>query len=204
MKGQDVPTSKTRKPPKGTFKDRRAAAKMPQRTVDICLRGDLRSQIEALDSDLVDLMKEQPDRLVGNVAARQLADEIEALRCQMSDETDLFLLRALPRGRPVAPGTELPEGPKTWNELKSLHPPRKDNNTDAIRGVNIDTFSAALVKICTVSPELDDEDWVDLIDNLLTPNQYESLVGTAWALHDEAVDVPLSRAALRIRNSDSE
>lgn len=178
-------------PKKKSIKDRLGGAKLPVRRVSVCFRGDLYSEVQQLDEQLRELEAVTEDgRLSGNVEARRLAERIEAARAEMKENTEEFLLQALPRSK--------------WQELKAAHPPRKDEHRDLIAGgMNIETFAAALLPLSVISPPLDDEDWQMLADNL-SDRQYEDLVDAAWSVNQGQVSIPFSQAASKIRTSVSE
>ncbi|GAA4439370.1 hypothetical protein [Phytohabitans houttuyneae] len=168
-------------------KDRIAAAKLPERTVDICLRGDLQAEWEELERQLREAFaREQGDkRLNSGGESRRLAQQIEALQGQMRADTLVFRMRALPR--------------KKWTALQKDHPPRKDNEADQELGYNVDDFVPAAIKACTVEPaDLDDAAWEHLLDEVLTEYQFVQLQNTAYALNVNKVNVPNSFAASRI------
>lgn len=167
-----------------------AGARLPERTVPICLRGNLVAQVEALDRELAEL--DRPGRIVADSLAgdgrRPIAERIEALREEMRASTVNFLLRALPRRR--------------WNALLAEHPPREGDDGDKAMGVNSETLFEALIAESVVSPELTPEEWTLLLDSLSSA-QYDSLATAAWALNRRGVDVPFSPAASRILASSA-
>lgn len=173
-----------------SFKDKLKTARLPQRSVEVCLRGDLFAEIEELDLELARLVKDEGDeRLVGNPRAKELADRIEALRAEMAEETETFTLRAIPGGQLTA--------------LQAEFPPRKDDAADARAGYNRDDFMEALLKRSVISPEISEEDWPTLLE-VMSQWQYNELVGCAWIVNTGTVSVPFSQAASKVLKSDSE
>lgn len=166
-----------------------AAAKLPERSVDLCLRGDLVAQLQELQRELVDAQREDEGSFDGG-AALPVAQQIQALREEMLEYSVVFKLHALPR--------------RKWTAMVAAHPPREDNEPDRVMGLNQETFFDALVKACVVDPVLDAADWADL-DDRLSDGQWQALVNAAWAVNARDVDVPFSRAASRIlANSEAE
>jgi hypothetical protein len=168
-------------------KDRIAAAKLPERTVDICLRGDLQAEWEDLERQLREAYaREQQDkRLNSGGESRRLAQQIEALQEQMRADTVVFRMRALSR--------------KAWSKLLKQHPPRKGDADDEQADFNTETFPVAAIRACTYEPnDLDDADWEHLLDDAITEWQYVQLQNAAFALNSRRVDVPNSFAASRI------
>ena len=164
------------------------AAKLPETTVPVCVRGDLAAEVEALDKQLASL-NGQADRLVGNPEARQLAEKIEALRAEMVDSTISLRLRAMPH--------------RDYAKLAGAHKPRKDEEVDRLLGVNMETFPAALIRASIVDPELDDDTWNGLVD-ALTFEQWDTLTTAAWNLNRREVTVPFSATASRILQTSGE
>lgn len=193
------------------FKEKLRAAKLPERTVPVCLRGDLTAEFEDLERQLAEAQRTPSLSLEGDGSA-DLAARIEALRAEMREHTEDFVLRAKPR--------------QEWRAFLAAYPPRQDaegNIDERDRGaiINMGTFWHALIRESVVSPELDDEDWRLLLGDdeeererrekagepveggKLTDRQFEQLTDTAWALNRRDVDVPFSLAASRMMRSSS-
>lgn len=176
---------------KSTYKERLAKAKLPRRTVRVCLRGDLHATIEDLANELQAIQDTSKDdnRFIGDPEAVRISAEIEQLRAEMRDSVEKYILQALPKDK--------------WNDLRALHPPRDTDPRDKPAGVNVDTFAAALLPLSIVEPEMDEEDWENT-QAMLTDRQYGELVDAAWDANQGAVSVPFSPAASRIQKSASE
>jgi hypothetical protein len=107
----------------------------------------------------------------------------------MAASTVVFRARALPR--------------RQFLDLLLAHPPREDNDRDKALGHNYEAFEPALIKACVWEPELSDEQWTHLLDEVLTANQYGNLYGACQTLNLVKVDVPFSLASsMRTRPSD--
>ncbi|MEU8371223.1 hypothetical protein [Micromonospora tulbaghiae] len=177
------------------FKTLLAGAKLPERTVPICLRGDLTAEFEELEQQLDDALRVPASSLEGDGSAA-IAERIEALRAQMQAHTYRFRLRAMPH--------------PAWRAFCAEHPPREDDEgkvdeRDRLIGVNTETFYEALVRRSVVDPQLDDAEWQTLLGGALTDRQFTELAETAWALNRREVDIPFSPAASRMtRGSGSE
>lgn len=162
-----------------------ASARLPERSVAICLMPDLTAQMQDLERELEEA--EAKHRAAGSLAGGdrvELAQRMEDVRARMKSHTVDFRLRALPRRR--------------WTALVAAHPPRAGNERDGMLGLNEETFFEAMVRECVVTPTLDDEDWTTLLDDALSDAQWGMLVNAAWAVNARDVDVPFSRAASRI------
>lgn len=166
-----------------------AAAKLPERTVEICLRGDLQADFEELERQL-DVAVDQPSgRVVGNEEAQRLVKQIEQLRAEMKDSTQVFRLRAFPRGRYAA--------------LMADHPAVPGDERTAGLGYNPETFFEDALRRSVIDPaEIDDATWTTLLDSI-TDQQYSELVTTVQVLNTRPVSVPFSRAALRMTRASA-
>jgi len=178
-------------------------ARPVERTVPLCLRGDLVAEFEALERELDKAQAKASDSLAGS-GASGIAARMEALREQMTDSTVDFRLRGLPR-------------PK-YRALTAAHPPRqladgKVHPEDEGEGLNQATFWDALVRACIVGPELTEAQQTRLLEEVLSDRQFEQLGVAALACCRGTVDVPFSFAASRVltgsgngsrRPSDSE
>lgn len=165
-----------------------AGAKLPERTVPICMRGDLAAEHEQLNDELELLEKKAVDSLAGNGGA-ELAARIEALEVEMRDSTYVFRLRGMP-------------GPQ-FRAFEAKHPIRVDDDgkpkdmRDVRFGFNVDTGADPLVRASIIDPEIDEDQWAQLTE-MLTNSQFESLFLAAWLLNKGDIDVPFSRAASRL------
>ena len=166
-----------------------AAAKLPEKSVPICLRGDLLSEWDTADAELMQISRTElvAPSLADGGRRRALAEQMEALREQMLAESVQFRLRAVGRRR--------------WTQLLAEHPPRDGVDSDRALGVNGETFFTAIVRACVVEPVLTEAQWAGLLDETLTSAQFEALADAAWTLNRKGVDVPFSRAASRVVGS---
>lgn len=165
-----------------------AEAKLPEKTVSLCLRGDLVAEVEQLEAELSRMPTS--DRLTGNAEARKMAARIEQLQEQMHESTVAFVLRGLPR--------------REWTRFLAKHGPRDGNEQDKAAGINTDTYFVALVWECMIAPDIDDEQYEQLIDNALTAKQWDRLASAAIELNIEDVSVPFSAAASLINQRSGE
>lgn len=164
--------------------------RLPERTVELCLAGDLLAEFEDAERKLTEA-EEAADDFV-NDHTRELAARVEQIRTEMREATFIFRLRGLPQ--------------QEWANLIADHPPRDKERGDQALGYNTVTFYPAVIRASvvevrqhdgTVEPELNDEEWDQLLGSL-TSKQYDTLFGTGWALNRHDVDVPFSRHASRI------
>lgn len=169
------------------------AGRRPERTVSICMRADLQAEVQEVERQIMELEKAPAgaESLAGDPRARELSARHDLLRAQMIEHSVEFRLRGLSRRR--------------WTELVAQYPPGKDNEADQMLGIAMDDFTEALVRQCTVEPELDDEDWDHLLGEVLTDGTYTLLGSAAWGVNKRDVNIPFSPAASQLRQtSDSE
>lgn len=194
------------------YKDLIRGSRRPEKTVPICLRGDLVAEFEELDARLGALTTDRPSdpRLNSGPVAegKRIAQAMLDLQEQMRASTVTFRLRALK--------------PSRWAELRAEHPPRQGEGGKVLdedsMGVNSSTFFTPLIRESVVFPVLDDADWQILLNDEEAPadgededagarglsdQQIDLLGGAAWAVNRRGVDIPFSRAASRmIRGSE--
>lgn len=171
-----------------------AGGRRPERVVPVPMRGDLAAECEQLERRLAELElgRNQPGAsLAGSLEATEVAGRMEAIRAEMSESIVEFRLRALPSKR--SRNQKLP----TWDQLKDAHPPREGNKKDAESGVDMDAFNEQLLRLSIVDPELDDNDWDNLLE-VLTDGTFTLLIGNCYGVNQSDVEVPFSYAALRI------
>jgi hypothetical protein len=178
------------------FHDLLGEARLPEKTVDICLRGDLVADFEDLERQLEEAAASRSDALDAGADVAEIAQRLEALTAEMREHTYAFRLRAMPK-------------PK-FRQLIADHPPRKVVNAageeefherDRMVGLNYDTFFDALVRGAVVDPELTNAEFDLLLDEKLTDQQFGALSDAAWNLNVKGVDIPFSPAASQINRS---
>lgn len=162
--------------------------KRPEKTVSICLAGDLQAEFEDLERDLQIARDQPPDgTLAGgsNPLATQIAQQIMELRERMREHSSVFRFRGLPR--------------KQYSDLVASCPPSEDAKEQGAE-VDWETFSVALVAECAVEPEMAVEEAGQIAD-VLTQAQWDGLVTAAFSVNKRDVDVPFSYAASAILQS---
>ncbi len=170
-----------------------AGAQLPERTVPVCLRGDLVAAHEAADRALVEAQRTPSTGKEDTGVGERLA-EVEHIEGLMRESTYLFRVRALPR--------------RAFRALMAEHPPRRTETGDPDPGdaqlsINRDTFFDALLRASTVDPVLTGEQWDELLDKL-TDRQYGDLTDAAWFVNRDEVSVPFSLAASRVRRPSAD
>jgi hypothetical protein len=171
------------------------SAKLPERSVEVCMHPDLVAEHERLERELDKSRQQIRTSLADGGEEARLAEQIRTLETDMKESTIEFRLRAMPR--------------PAWKAFVAAHPPRKDEEGNIHErdrmGVNEETFFPAIIRRCTIRPELSDELWDLLLTEKLTDRQFDELSNAAWFLNRGEVDVPFSRAAWRVmENSEPE
>lgn len=169
-------------------KDIIAAARLPERTVNICVRGDLVADIEALEADAARVNAERTTngRMSSKSGQRikEIAGEIQAKQAEMSEHTLTLRVRALK--------------PSVWREILARHPGKKDSGMV----VDLLPFMGEAIPVSVVEPDLDADDWAALNDSL--PNaEMGKLIDAVWDLNTQGVDVPKSRLVSAVTQRSS-
>lgn len=165
-----------------TIKERLAAAKLPERSLRVCLRGDLAAEFDDLERQLKEARQGESGgrKRVGSKSdAAVIAEKIQALQEQMAGEMLDLRIRALPRAE--------------WQALVRKYPPGDDEGDKAV-GANLSGLMEEAIPACVVSPELDAEDWEQL-NSVLSAAEYDRLLTVVWDVNRSGVDVPKSRLA---------
>lgn len=173
-----------------------------ERTVWLCLKGDLVGRAEEVAAELA-------RRQAQNIATTSLAGdgtgdltrELEALTEAMEPFRVPFLVRGLSR--------------PAYRALVAAHPPRMVGEgtihpDDKEEDINTATFWEALIRACVVSPELTDTRWQKLAHGVpatetekakppvLTDGQISELYSAAIVVCRGTVDVPFFSAVSRL------
>jgi hypothetical protein len=172
-------------------KEKLKAAKLPEDSVEITLRGDLVAVIKEAEAELTSLRQHdatapEVGRRLGAAPPSSDPREVELAQlihdAQLEEEDGRLTVRMRAHTR------------VDWKKRIREHPPRADNTTDRPWGCNTDTFFPVVIREAIVDPELDDEDW----DNLQTATaggEWDKLIDCVYRLNREAVDVPKSPLA---------
>jgi hypothetical protein len=172
------------------FKAMMAEARLPERTVPLCLRGDLVADFQALEVELDAARIAAGDSL--DSGAGEIVERMEAIQALMRESTYPVRLRALP-------------GPR-FRELHAKHPPRRtdDGEIDKVEqgfDFNVDTFFEPLLRACLIDPEMvSKDDWEQFVAGI-TDYQFNELAIACLSLNRGKVDIPFSLAASTMKPS---
>jgi hypothetical protein len=159
-------------------------AKLPERTVVLCLNQDLNSALEAKERELGVALSGPNMASLNGAAFPELRAEIASLKDQMIDSQVEFRFRAL--------------GRNAYAAIIKNNPPTEGDKVDEQNGFAWDEVTELLVRQCLIEPELDEDDWKTLLGDDKDPNspgilssaQYDLLATIAWKVNRRDVDVP--------------
>lgn len=161
---------------KKSVKDLIRSAQLPLEKAKICTRPDLVDEYEALAADLA-AAKTDRDSLAGNPQIPRLEERLAELKEQIEEATIEFKIRGLPA--------------EQYTKLAAKYPAREGDRMDiAAGGVNRDEIAEQLIRLGTVDPILDEDDWQYLLGTALNNVGYQQLTLTAWAANNIPVSAP--------------
>lgn len=160
-----------------------AGAELPQKTIELCLKGNLQAEFEDLERQLAAAEDDEGDTLAGGARVRDLAEQIEAVRQKMAAHTTVFRFGGL--------------GEHAYSDLLAEHPPTAEQKEDGA-SLNGETFPTALIAACALDPKMTPEQ-ADRLRRKITHVQWEDLFNTALACNRQRVNVPFSLSASAIR-----
>lgn len=161
---------------KKNVKDLIRGAKLPVEKVDVCTRPDLVDEYEDLHARVL-AARESPESLGGDPELAAWTARLEELQAEIEDTTIEFKIRGLSR----------PE----YTKLAAEHPAREGNNKDLLAGgVNVDEIAEQLIKLGTIDPILDEDDWQEFLANVVNNASYTKLTLAAWAANNRDVSAP--------------
>lgn len=171
------------------YKAMRKAARMPERSVPICFRGDLIADLEVLDRELEEAQKATSDSL--DAGTGELLQRIDDIKAEMRENTYPVRLRGMDF--------------RFYNALVAKHPPRRDDEGEIVADdagglkVNTETFWEPLLRASIIDPPLPtNADWEEFVEGI-TDYQYNELAVTALALNRGQVDIPFLPAASKMK-----
>lgn len=172
-----------------TFAEKLAQARPSERTVTVCLRGDLAERYEQIGDEFTEAAGEDAkDSRLNNKALATLGKQLDELKAEMLTHSQEFTVRALP---------VVGDGDKTvtYLDLMSRHPARVDaagKPHPKDRGsLNMDTFPRALVRHSVVSPQMTEDEFNQLMA-VLNHRQFEKLMHAAFAVNGRDASIPTS------------
>ncbi|MDX3746697.1 hypothetical protein [Streptomyces sp. AK08-02] len=154
------------------------AAKPRERTVRVCVRGDLASEAERLAAELAQVSQEwEPSSLVDEHPGRRIAADLRTAQTAAKAAEEPFVLRFI--------------GDQAYSDLLAAHP--SDNERELF---DDRTFPTALIVASCVDPKMTPEQAAALFE-IVNKGEQKRLFDAAWEVNnDAAADAsPFSLAA---------
>ena len=159
-----------------SIEDILAEATPRERTVKVCIRGDLAGRMEELQDQLAQTSTDwEPSDLSEVHPGRAIAEEMKALREQIKVAERPFTLRYI--------------GDKAYSDLMAAHPSEDDNEA-----FNSETFPRALIAASCVDPVMSEEQAAQLFEKI-NEGEIKKLFDAAWDVHNSSEMVPFSLLA---------
>ncbi|WP_020141131.1 hypothetical protein [Streptomyces sp. 351MFTsu5.1] len=153
-----------------------AQAKPRERTVTVCLRGDLAGEVERLTDEISKVSEEwEPADLTDEHPGRALSEQLHEARKQAKAAEEPFTFRYI--------------GDKAYSDLLAAHPSENENELfDSV------TFGRALVSASCIAPVMTEDEVTELFE-VINEGEIKKLFDAAWDVHNAADVIPFSLAA---------
>lgn len=151
-------------------------AKPRERTVKVCIRGDLAGEVERLSEEISKVSSDwEPEDLTDEHPARALSAQLKEARDQARAAEESFTLRYI--------------GDKAYSDLLAAHPSKDDGQL-----FDAHTFPRALIVASCVDPVMSEEEAAELFE-VLNQGEIDKLANAAWDVHTSVDLAPFSLAA---------
>lgn len=151
-------------------------AKPREKTVQVCIRGDLAGEAERLQDELSRVSEDwEPSDLTDVHPGRAVSEELKAVHAQVRESEEPFTLRYI--------------GDRAYSDLMAAHP--SDSDQEAF---NSQTFPRALIAASCVQPEMSEEQVIALFE-VINEGEIKKLFDAAWDVHNSSDLIPFSLAA---------
>jgi len=171
-----------------TFDEILTAARRPETTVSLCLRGDLVGPYRELERKLRTASRTQVN-LAEPSEASLLAAQMRDIEAQMAAASHTFTLRAMTAHE--------------WSDFLVTRPERDpETKEETFRAAWFD-WTCQLVAVSCVDPQMTAEQVAQLCD-VLSGGQWDELSNTAFGLNSREVTVPFSVAASALTQDDEQ
>ena len=152
------------------------AATPRQRTVKVCVRGDLASEVERLTDELANVSQEwEPQSIADEHPGRKIAAELKAAQETAKAAEVPFVLQFI--------------GDRAYNDLLAAHPSDNPNELFDDR-----TFPTALIVASCTDPQMTAAQAAELFEKV-NQGEKKRLFDAAWEVHNGAGASPFSLAA---------
>ena len=166
--------------------------KRPERLVEICLDGTLVAEYEALEAELEDARRNALSDRRMNSPVNKLEERKAELYKAQEEDTIVFKIRALPRGK--------------WSEVIDENPPRKGNVADENLGYDIDAGTNAvmategtIVEVTKLGEpiEFTADDWARISPDL-SDGQWQEFQNAVMSANVSKPRVPFSQSGFKL------
>jgi hypothetical protein len=159
-----------------SIEDILAKAKPREKTVMVCIRGDLAGEAERLQDELSRVSEDwEPADLSEAHPGRAIAEQLKAVHQQVREAEEPFKLRYI--------------GDKAYSDLMAAHP-----SEDANEAFDSEAFPRALVAASCVEPVMSEEQVTQLFE-VINEGEIKKLFDAAWDVHNSSDLIPFSLAA---------
>jgi len=151
-------------------------ARAREKTVHICLAGDLAGEAERLSDELARVSEDwQPADMTDVHPGRKVAADLKAVQEQVKAAQEPFTFRYI--------------GDRAYSDLLAAHPSEKEEEL-----FDEATFKPALIAASCVQPEMTVVDTLRLFE-VINEGEIRKLFEAAWEVHHASDIVPFSLAA---------
>lgn len=159
-----------------SIQDILAKATPRERTVMVCIRGDLVGEAERLQEEIARVSSEwEPEDLADVHPGRELSAKLKEVREQINGAEEQFKLRYI--------------GDRAYSDLMAAHPSKDDS-----QAFDSDSFPRALIAASCVDPVMTEEQVAELFE-VINEGEIKKLFDAAWDVHNSSEIVPFSLLA---------
>jgi hypothetical protein len=159
-----------------SIEDILAKARPREKTVMVCIRGDLAGEAERLQDELSRVSEDwEPADLSEAHPGRAIAEQLKAVHAQVREAEEPFKLRYI--------------GDRAYSDLMAAHPSKDDNEA-----FDSEAFPRALVAASCVEPVMSEEQVTQLFE-VINEGEIKKLFDAAWDVHNSSDVIPFSLAA---------
>ncbi|MCD2461978.1 hypothetical protein MBT42_00195 [Streptomyces sp. MBT42] len=160
----------------GSIEDILKRATPRERTVKVCIRGDLAGRVQSLTEELAKVSKEwEPSDITEVHPARQIAADLKAARDEAQAAEVPFTVRYI--------------GDRAYSDLLAAHPSDDENEL-----FKLETFTPALIAASCADPVMTLAQTKELFE-VINEGEIKKLFDAAWDVHHSSDVVPFSLAA---------
>ncbi|MBP2583036.1 hypothetical protein J3A78_003514 [Streptomyces sp. PvR006] len=151
-------------------------AKPRERTVKVCIRGDLAGRVQSLTEELARASEDwEPADITEVHPGRRIAAELKQAREEAQDSEEPFTFRYI--------------GDRAYSDLLAGHPSVDENEL-----FKLETFTPALIAASCADPVMSLEQVKELFE-VINEGEIKKLFEAAWDVHHSSDVVPFSLAA---------